>query len=217
MASQSKSTNNYEGVMTKTEQRIEKTKGKIRAILHTGINPAEDQVKWMMVRIVTNMFIIVVVDTLLADVNPYIVTMINLIIVWILDPMDSIPMQIVYGKEWCKTRDYVTQDKIGDMTIYMFVLIMHMLLVKTVGAFEIIFIGLYLYRLIGVILNIHTGDDVYLILFPNYFGMNVILYLFLKYVWKVSNTALFVTMAISVPAYTGYEAIHHGWYEKTFI
>lgn len=201
--------------MASQSKGIDRTKELIRIAFRTGINPVHEQAQWMMVRIITNIFILIMVDTLLAGVNPYIITMINLIIVWVLDPMDSIPMQLVYGRAWCKTRDYVNMDKVGDMAIYAVVLILHIMMVKTIGTFEIIFAGLYFFRLIGVILNIHTGNDVFLFLFPNYFGMNIILYLFLKYIVKVSSNTLFVTMAVSIPGYSLYEAVHHLWIQKT--
>lgn len=140
--------------------------------------------------------------------------MVDLIIVMLFDTIDSIPMQLIYKKKLHNNEAYQIYDKIGDMSLYMVVIILHILRVRTIGAFEIVLLSLYLFRLCGVILAITTHNNHYLILFPNFFLENIILYLFMKYVMKWSNTIIIPVMVISVALKYGYEYLHHSWWTK---
>lgn len=174
----------------------------------------QHQSLWMIVRIIFSMFFMLVIDLLLGSMNPYIVTMLNLIIVFILEPLDSIPMQLQYGKNWCKTIEYKIQDKIADTYLYMFVLILHLRNVPIIGTFEYIFIGLFIYRFIGIILYITTKKDIYLVLFPNLFSDIIILYIFLTYVITVSPILKWVLIGIAIPMKIAIEGIQHLYVTK---
>ena len=173
----------------------------------------ESQTIWIIVRIMITLFFIMAI-TLYYRGNPYVITMINLILVWVFEPFDSLPMQAKYGKDWCKTEDYKLQDKIGDMVLYLFVLVMHSYLVPIPGTFEYVFLALYIYRLVGVILYIETRQDIYLVIFANLFSEIIILYIFLTYVWVISDIAKWIILAIAIPAKVGIEAIQHLYVTK---
>lgn len=174
----------------------------------------EDQRFWTIVRIFTTTFILVVIDLILRNVNPYIITMINIIVVWLFDTMDSIPMRVQYGSNWGLNIEYQIYDKYADLILYFVILMLHLIHVRRIGTFEIVFISLYIFRMIGIVLFLTYRDSIYLVLFPNFFCDNIALYIFLKYVMQVSGTRLAILIAISVPLKVMYEVLHHKWWNK---
>lgn len=175
----------------------------------------EDSLYWEVVRVLATTIVILIVNIVFSFLNPYILLMIDLIIVSILDLIDSIPLKIKYKGSLGHRIYYQIYDKIGDMTLYLIVFLLHLLRVHKVGPFEIVFGSLYIYRLIGVILFISTRDSTYLILFPNFVCDNIILYLFLKYVLKLPTGIIIPLMIISIPLKILYEYIHHKVWKDT--
>jgi len=167
---------------------------------------------WISIRIVCTVGLIFLVNYLFSFLNAYIILMIDLILIWLLEPLDSLPMQILYGRKYVQGLEYKIQDKVGDMALQTFVLMIHINRIQSVGGLEIVMMFLLMYRLIGVLLFMHTKNDFYLFLFPNFFMDNIILYIFLKYIlhWEAENIVPIII--ISVPLKMLYEGAHHLWF-----
>ena len=179
-----------------------------------SIEQLSDQLFWSIVRFFCTLFILIVVNIILINVNPYIVLLIDLIIVCLFDSLDSIPLRMKYGSDWGDHMTYQVYDKICDMLLYLMVIILHLMRVRHIGGFEMIFIGLYLFRLIGVVLAIVNKNNVYIILFPNFFMDSVILYLLMKYVFHWSNGVILTVILLSIPLKYAYEYLHHAVWNK---
>lgn len=169
----------------------------------------EDGVFWAVVRVLVTLIVIVIINVVLRGVNPYIVTMTDLILIWVFDPLDSVPMKKRYGKFYAKTFQYQLIDKVADIILEFAVLLIHTMRVGVLGAFEKVFIFLFVYRLVGTVLYAITRNGGYLVLFANFFMDNVIVYIFLRYVLKLRDEHVITLTLLSVPAKMLYEYVHH--------
>ncbi len=170
-----------------------------------------DQVLWSLTRILITIGFMLILQLLLVDVDPYIVLFLNLFMIMLLDPLDSIPMRMKYGDEWSTTSSYQVSDKIGDVILEAIALILHLYRTRDRKdqTFEIIFSGLFIYRLIGVILYSLTDQAIFLVIFPNFFLENVMLYLFLAKIMHLNKAMLWTLIGISIPLKIIQEYIHH--------
>lgn len=162
-----------------------------------------------MIRLISTMTVLIIVNVLLSHINPYILLLIDLIIISVMDLIDSLPLKSKYKESLSHSITYQKDDKIIDSLLILAVLILHLLHVQEIGPFQVIFITLALYRFIGVLLFLVSEDSKYLIFFPNFVCDNIILYLIMRYVFHWEWTAIIIVLTLSVPAKIGYEYIHH--------
>lgn len=168
-----------------------------------------DQIAWSIVRILSTLIVILIVDIVFLSLGPYILTMINLVIVWVLDLVDSVPMKIKYGRNYLYSDEYQIDDKINDIIIYFFVLEIFYILQPELDMFMIFFTLAFLYRLVGVILYIRTKDDKYIIYFSNFFGEVPAIFIFMKYILKFPNYVYIPITILLLVLKVGYEYFHH--------
>lgn len=215
----------------------------------------------MCIRIAVNVAALIAIEILLKGRNPYLITLIELSVVYVCDAIDSLIPQAKFGWLWVREavyedaaghkfnalpptvdddplqpgREYprVTQaslsegivhgpvfpwnayeesDKVVDTAMSAVVLILHLRRVHGfVSMFEWVFLGLFLYRLIGVILFEVTGKSIFLVYFFNFWEL-MMLYLFLKYVLHVRMWILWVIMIVAFPIKILNEWLLHVYY-----
>lgn len=163
---------------------------------------------WFGIRTILTVVAISIVNMLLRRYNNYVITLIDLALVYIFELLDSLPVQILSGREYTGTELYNNGDKIVDIFLYFYVLVNHLQRVGKIGVFEIVFILVSFYRLIGVLIFIATGWKWSMVIFPNLFD-SIMVYLLLKYVFKASKPVVFILTFISVPLKISYEYWHH--------
>jgi hypothetical protein len=148
----------------------------------------------------------------MRDRDPYVVTLVDLLIVWILDPVDSLPVQFILGRTYTGTYVYNVGDKIADAILYLFVVMNHIYRVGKVGAFEMWFLVLYIYRFVGIFIYIITDDPIFLVIFANFVSDTIMIYLFFKYVLHAPGPIVWGFTLLSIPLKVAYEAYHHIYY-----
>lgn len=163
---------------------------------------------WFLVRIFIALTLILIVNYILRDYNPYVLTLIDLLIVAFSDPIDSWPVRLVEGNEWNATYEYAVYDKLTDLFLWGFVITNHLMRVGIQGAFEVLLIVAWIYRMIGVGLFIASNDGALLVWFPSMFEV-FILYLFLKYLLLLPNAIVIPITTVAVPIKVVYEYWHH--------
>ena len=172
-----------------------------------------------MLRLALNTAVLIIINIWGRNKNPYIVTMWMLASIILFDGVDSIIPQMKYGWNWVKKPtispalgdpdvlyevpshySYQMSDKIIDCTLVAMVIILHILRVGgMVSVFEWILVILFGLRLFGVILFEITQDSIWLVIFPEFITVNVLLYLFLVYVLDIQGVLLWTIMIISIP------------------
>lgn len=192
---------------------------------------------WFELRLlITFLFVTITSLILVKYVDPYVITLINLIIVMIFDTLDSIPVRIQIGsisesRVYGNTKQYKVLDKCADILLYLLVLYIHIWMVNIdntnryisdhndhyssgFGTFEIVLISLFVYRAIGTILYINTFNPMYMVLFPNLFVNCTMVYILTTHVWTLSPTWVTILLILSVIFTFGYEYVHHMLYNK---
>lgn len=168
-----------------------------------------DQTFWSGMRILFTILLITIIDAFISDKNPNFITMWNLIILAIMDGLDSIPMQFVYGKRYVKKWLYQSQDKVSDTALGFYVLIVHLSMIKEVTPFDIIFTGLFFYRATGVLLYEYTQDGIYLAIFPNFYVDLTLVYLILTEIFRAPTAIVAGITGLAAPLLVAKEYIHH--------
>lgn len=90
---------------------------------------------WFFIRLILTFSFVIIIDLMLIGrLDPYIVTLINIIIVMIFDTIDSIPVRVQLGsisesRSYGKTKQYKVLDKCGDLLSYLLILYIHLWMV----------------------------------------------------------------------------------------
>jgi hypothetical protein len=135
----------------------------------------------------------------------------------ICDGIDSIIPQLKYGWDWVKKPTFVTDgstgvvyechsefgyqmsDKMLDTILVAIVIMFHLVRVGGfVTLFEVIFVILFAFRLIGVLIFELTGVAAVLAIFPDFVLTQTWLYILLVYVLKMDGWPLWTIMALSI-------------------
>lgn len=168
-----------------------------------------EQARWVVIRILITIGLMLILYFLLMYVNPRIVLFFYLLLIMLLDPIDSIPMKLKYGSDYDNSLRYQIPDKIGDIILEFVALNLYLSRINAYTAFDAILIGLFLYRLAGVILFTITGKDIVLVIFPNFFLENVMLYILLADILHLDKIVVYILVILSIPVKILYEYIHH--------
>lgn len=168
-----------------------------------------DQIVWVIVRIIVSVALMLAFQCIFKHMDAQVILLLDLLIILVLEPVDSIPMKLKHGSQWTMTQGYQMLDKAADILLEFVALILYLARTKVMGIFELVLIALYVYRLIGVSLYLLTGNGMFLVIFPNFFMENVMLYLLLSKVFKMDTTPTSIIVAISVPLKILYEYVHH--------
>lgn len=152
----------------------------------------------------------IILQIVLSHADIYVVLFLDLLLIMLLDPLDSLPMRMKYGDEWSWTSTYQYLDKVGDILLEFMALILFLSRSeKQDETFAIILTSLFIYRFIGVMLYILTGQSIFLIIFPNFFLENVMLYILLAKMLHLPNPIVWTLVGISIPVKIAAEYIHH--------
>jgi len=175
-----------------------------------------------MIRLAINLGLIIAIEIIMWNRNPYITTLLMLISIMICDGIDSILPQLYYGWNWVKgpvtglcsidpitgericpvinsRNSYQLSDKLIDTALLGIVVMLHLVRMQGfVSLFEIVFVILFVYRFIGVALFELTGISSFLVMFPNFALDNIALYLLLEYVFHLPPWILWPIMIVSI-------------------
>lgn len=174
-----------------------------------------DQYVWSAIRILFTIGLMLFLHLMTIDINPRIALFLDLLLIMLFDPLDSIPLRIKYGTDYGETSRYQVSDKIGDIFLEFVALELYLWNSIIEGStFDTILVGLFLYRLVGIILYSLFKKDIILVLFPNFFLENVMLYILLSDILHLDRDLVSTLVAISIPLKVAYEYVHHILYSK---